>query len=171
MCAIRTRIQEWRQADPPEHIAPRFALLVALVLYTLVSSAQTARPEATYNVFDVASDFEFQDYKRIVTEYVYKNKPASASDICIVGYIEHGNVKTAWVIWHQRRKIILWEGQNDLDWSRRILDLKKDVVPTENDLHGSTYLVTKAWVKQLTTDCAHSGVKLHIPKPTSHGQH
>src|SRR6266436_5376745 len=162
MCAIRARTQPWRQAGPPEQVALRFVLLVAFVLCTLASSAQTARPETTYKVFDVASDPEFQDYKRIVTEYVYKDKPASASDICLVGYLEHGNVKIAWVIWHQRRQIILWEGQDDLNSSRRIIYLKKDVVPTENDLHGSTYLVTKAWVKQVTTDCSNAGVKLHV---------
>jgi len=40
--------------------------------------------------------------------------------------------------------------------------LKTDVVPTENDLHGSTYLVTRKWVNDQQAICKKSGETVQI---------
>jgi hypothetical protein len=148
---------------------PAFSLLVFFTLTISIGfpsalAAQTTSPEGELKVFDVSTAPDFQDYKRVLTNYARKHNPKSGNDFCVVGYLTSDDLKSAWVIWQQKRKIILWEGQNDLDLSRRRLDLKSDVVPTENDLHGSTYLVTKAWVKKITDACERSGTQVHVPR-------
>lgn len=46
--------------------------------------------------------------------------------------------------------------------SKRILDLTRDVVATEAAVNGSTYLVTKAWVKEQQKKCAEFGTEVRI---------
>lgn len=61
----------------------------------------------------------------------------------------------------QQKKIYLWEGEDEeLDVMRGSIDLRKDVVTSEHELHGSTYLVTKQWVDDLVRDCDRVGEKL-----------
>jgi hypothetical protein len=54
--------------------------------------------------------------------------------------------------------------EGGLDASRLKIDLRSDVVPSDSDLHGSTYLVTSAWVEKITSACERSGVKVHVPE-------
>jgi hypothetical protein len=138
-------------------------LAISLMLPS-ASPAQTGPQEPEIKVFDLASAPDFQNYGQVLKTYAHKHNPRSDNDFCVVGYLTADGLKSAWVIWPQKRKIILWEGQNDLDLSRRTLDLKSDVVPTENDLHGSTYLVTKTWVTQITDACKRLGTQVHIPR-------
>jgi hypothetical protein len=72
-------------------------------------------------------------------------------------------LKSAWVIWRQGRRLILWEGHADLDSSRRTIDLDSNVRLSEDYLNGSTYLVTKAWVDRVTSTCDRFGTKVHVP--------
>jgi hypothetical protein len=153
-----------RESWLPASLLLAFLTLTISVVLPSVLAAQTIPQEAEIKVFDLATAPDFQDYKRVLTGYAHKHNPKSDNDFCVVGYLTADGLKSAWVIWPQKRKIILWEGQNDLDLSRRRLDLKSDVVPTENDLHGSTYLVTKAWVKQITDVCERSGTQVHVPR-------
>jgi hypothetical protein len=126
--------------------------------------AQTAAPEGDGRAFDLASDPAFRDYKHVLTEFAHKHRPKAENDFCISAFYTRDDRKSAWVIWRQGRQMILWEGQPDLDDSRRDLHLASDVVPTEDDLHGSTYRVTKAWVERMTAACEQSGVKVHVPR-------
>jgi hypothetical protein len=141
--------------------------MCAISLTALCAGVDAQGPEP--KGFDVATDQDFRNFKQVVTEFAHKHSPRSDNDFCIAGYITPDNLKNAWIIWRQGRQIILWEGQTaDLDAARRKIDLKSDVVPTENDLHGSTYLVTKAWVENVTSNCERSGVKVHVSKSKTH---
>lgn len=144
----------------------RCILLVSIVTMAIthpVLRAQTAAAEGDGRTFDFASDPAFRDYKHVITEFAHKHRPNAKNDFCISGFYTRDNLKSAWVIWRQGRQMILWEGQQNLDDSRRDLHLASDVVPTEADLHGSTYRVTKAWVKRIAAVCEQSGVKVHVP--------
>jgi hypothetical protein len=44
------------------------------------------------------------------------------------------------------------------------IDLAKDVVPTDNDVGGSTYLVDAAWVEGILRDCLVAGVRVVVRK-------
>jgi len=46
--------------------------------------------------------------------------------------------------------------------STSILHLKTDVVRTENDIHGSTYLVTRQWVRDQKALCKQYGETVRI---------
>ena len=74
--------------------------------------------------------------------------------------------------WREGNRIVLWEGTFDsptgdeaLIRSRRNLDLSTDVVATDDDLHFSTYLVTRAWVRETIADCAKHGATYTIAPP------
>ena len=149
------------------------SLVIGIALSTLVipfapAIASYGPPEL--KTFNVASEPEFRNYKKVVTQFAYKHRPRSANDFCILGYTSADGVKSAWVWWHQGRKIILWGGQDsDLDGSQRKINLKTDVVPSGSDLHGSTYLVTKDWVENFTATCNRSGVNVHV-SPVANAQ-
>ncbi len=147
----------------------RCILLVSIVVVVTVVTthpllAQTAAPADDGRAFDFGTDPAFRDYKHVLTQLAHKHRPQAENDFCISGFYTRDNLKSAWVIWRQGRQMILWEGQPDLDDSRRDLHLASDVVPTEDDLHGSTYRVTKAWVEKITAACEQSGVKVHVPR-------
>ena len=80
-----------------------------------------------------------------------------------MGYVTRDNLKNAFVVW-EKKQIIIWYGGDDPLYSSQIVHLNSDVVPSEADLHGSTYLVTRAWVAKVTDACAESGITLHIPR-------
>lgn len=81
---------------------------------------------------------------------------------CIV----EGAGTTAWVRWTEGNMLILWEPGDEyqIARSRRKLDLGKDVVATEAEIGGSTYLVTRQWVDQIQRDCESRGAKYTVEK-------
>jgi len=113
--------------------------------------------------FDIKSDAGFRNYDQVISNYAHEHRPAEENNFCVLGFRTNDNLKSAWIIWHEGRQIILWEGGPDLDSSRRKINLKSDVVATERDLHGSTYLVTQSWVRRVTNGCDRSGVKVIVP--------
>lgn len=138
------------------------AAISGLLLFSFYRESMAE--EFANGTFDVTSDLDFRDYKRVVQKIALKYRPKARNDFCILGYVSDDNSRMVWILWHQGQKIILWEGQDDLDFSRRIIKLKTDVVATDNDVRGSTYLVTKSWVENLTTTCDRTGIKLHFGK-------
>lgn len=144
-------------------------LMICTILFAiafgmpLARARQAIRQSFDRKTFDVTTDPDFSDYKQVMSRFAKKHRPEVANNFCIVGSVAD-DTKSAWVLWHEGAQIILWEGGDDLDRSRRIIHLKSDVVPTEGDLHGSTYLVTKAWVKDLSQSCDRLGTKVHISK-------
>ncbi|MEA9578714.1 hypothetical protein VC218_07230 [Xanthomonas nasturtii] len=87
---------------------------------------------------------------------------------------------TVWMIWHEGATIqsvnTVQDGQRyepdpDLDdlttgqsmaYSSGIIDLKTGVVPTDDDIHGSTFLVSRPWVDRLLTQCKRTGTQVRI---------
>lgn len=160
---------------------PRQLLRLSLVA-ALAFSPPCHAQSADDITFDIATTPIFSDYQLILAGYLQKQKRKGHHDFCVVGYIHTDNTKTAWVIWKQAGKLILWEpgvatpgvatpDVAALTQSRRVLDLKHDVVNTDDDVHGSTYLVTKAWVKQIHDDCSRAGVKVSLPGKQTKPQH
>jgi hypothetical protein len=140
------------------------ALAIGVVLvYPRIGRAQAAAQSPELKTFDLAADPEFKDYKKVMTRFALKHRPAAENTFCILGF-SADDAKSAWVLWREGREIILWEGGSDLSLSRRVIHLKSDVVPTEADLHGSTYLVTKPWVDGLSKSCERVGVKIRTAK-------
>jgi hypothetical protein len=85
-----------------------------------------------------------------------------ANHLCVVGYQLPSGHGFAWVYWPEDHAMILWEPTRPgshwaLARSRRYLDLDKDVVATDDDVQGSTYLVTRAWVARTIAECRAHG--------------
>ena len=144
----------------------RFWLSFALVGCTLAASPQDEgdRP------FDARSSPYFGDATIPLREFLNDRhiSTAKTQHFCIVGY-QNTTDGRAWIHWVEGHQIILWWGANNplgaksaIARSRRVLDLKKDVVPSDADLKGSTYLVTRDWVAQVLADCQARGDKYEI---------
>jgi len=119
------------------------------------------------HTFNTRDDATFGDATAALREFlrsqhIGRRKPTQ--NFCVVAYENSGgNEKRAWVHWPEGHKLILWSGGSaPLARSRRIIDLTKDVVASDADVNGSTYLVTQAWADQVIADCAARGVPYQI---------
>jgi hypothetical protein len=93
-----------------------------------------------------------------------------------VGRVEvlGGGYHSALVYWKENNALVLWEpgrGSNrqgnpeakyDLSASRRYWRLDKDVVPTLNDVGGSSYLITRQDAHRWVRDCIRNGVRYMV---------
>jgi hypothetical protein len=152
----------------------RWTLLPFLFVFSAVIFDQTvlkAQDEGDV-AFDTRPDAAFGDATAALREFLRAHHVRSHRDqhFCIAGYQSgSGDDRRAWIYWTEGRKVILWRGASDpqsaktsIARSHRITDLTKDVVPTEADLKGSTYLVTQAWVDRLISDCQTRGAKYQV---------
>jgi hypothetical protein len=125
------------------------------------SSSSPARDGA--RPFDVATHPEFSRYQAVLKQYVTDSTSAIEADLCIVGFAHEPTWTAVWVLWPEGKRILTWDdGASDLTNGHEI-NLDTDVVPTERDLQGSTYLVTQQWVERLRVACACFGrdVRVH----------
>ncbi len=120
--------------------------------------------------FDFRSDAAFANAEGALQEFLRDRhvRSSKVQHFCIVGY-QNASEERAWVYWTEGQQIILWHGAADppsaassIARSQRAIDLKKDVVTTEADIKGSTYLVARAWVDHLLADCQSRGERYAI---------
>lgn len=122
--------------------------------------------------FDTRADAAFGDPTLALREFLRDRhiKSHKPQHFCAVGYQDaSGMSRRAWVHWPQGGQIILWEGATDpasaktaIARSRRVTDLGKDVVATEAEVKGSTYLVMRSWVDRITKECDARGAKYTV---------
>jgi hypothetical protein len=138
-------------------------LVVVIALSGVLASKAALAQESNIATFKLRSDPNFRGYKSALEHFVEKSHYKRPNDFCILGQVADDKTKFAWVLWRQGREIILWDGEgSELNESRRKIDLRKDVVTSEGDLHGSTYLVTKSWVEKLEKNCAREGLNTRV---------
>ena len=102
--------------------------------------------------------------KGILSNLVKNKNGPSINNFCVIAYEskEKQSPNYAWVYWKEKDALILWDpveiGEKvDLTHSRRYLDMTKDVVNNEEELHGSTYKVTRNWVDNTLSECKKYG--------------
>ena len=102
--------------------------------------------------------------KGILSNLVKNKNGGSINNFCVIAYEskQKQSPNYAWVYWKEKDALILWEpveiGEKvDLTHSRRYLDMTKDVVNNEEELHGSTYKVTRNWVDNTLSECKKYG--------------
>jgi hypothetical protein len=133
-------------------------IISALMLPTIAISASTDS-----DTFKVSDDKEFSGYREPLVAYLRNRHTTTLARVCILGEQGADGSKWAWVIWPKGRKMILWGGgDSSMISSRRILDLKRDVVASEPEVKGSTYLVTRRWVEQQQARCNQFGTQVEI---------
>ena len=144
-----------------------FALIIcASFLSTLFFNKKTETLEITRSniAFSHNEKLGFINVKNILNDLVKYGHGPSINNFCVIAYEskEKQSPNYAWVYWKEKDAMILWEpveiGEKvDLTYSRRYLDLTKDVVNNEEELHGSTYKVTRNWVDNTLSECKKYG--------------
>lgn len=147
------------------------ALGAAAVLMTAASIASGHSAYAGPTVDADATPFAVSESPlffrpRQVLERLAASQHARAAELCVIGYRGPEGAQHAWVLWPERRTLILWEPTtghfDNLALSRRWLHLDRDVVSNDSDIAGSTYLVTKAWADRVAADCRNHGDRYSI---------
>jgi hypothetical protein len=150
------------------------SLLVTALLVALGAPADggesLADPVSLETHFQVDGDPNFGDPRALLRRFLLDSHVAGAKPqhFCVLGResVRKGvRDRTALIFWREGNKLILWEGQQP-PWalvdSRRLWDLARDVVDTLEQVRGSTYLLTKAWVEEKRHDCAVDGESLIV---------
>ena len=74
----------------------------------------------------------------------------------------------AYVYWREASKLYTFaqsdEGLSDMSAFKAPLDLNSDVVSKQRDLHGSTFLVTRSWLRNVLSHCAKVGTQVSLRK-------
>lgn len=148
---------------------PRYAIGGALVAWVLCADAASARQPL--QLFKVSQDKAFKPALATLQVLVRTSKLPAPHHFCVVGYRGGPALYPhAWVYWPEENALVLWEPVTSdparaLVLTRRRLRLDKDVVATESDVRGSTFLVTKAWVKRTLRDCDAHGERFQVDVP------
>lgn len=139
-----------------------FLILGALCALAIASIGVAQRLASNHQPVNPQIAPAFRDYKDVVGRYLAAKHAHGTNHICITG-MQEGDGDVAWVLWPEGERIILWEGGlDDLTLSRRQLSTKSDVVGSDAELHGSTYLMTAAWVRDLRQTCASKGISFLV---------
>ncbi len=125
---------------------------------------------ATSSVWSkIGNDPYFQDWQAQIARMVEGVDARPVNHVCVVGWQKAGDadLQQAYVIWPEQHRLITWMPStepNSLANETHVLDLKTDVVPREQDVGGSTYLVTRAWVENVERQCRRFGTELLFRK-------
>ncbi len=144
-------------------------LISALIFIALAGNVNTT-------VFSILDCPGYPQPRQTLERLVLENGTENVNHFHITGYRFADEYNHAWVYWVEGRALILWEPTAypeysvSLSTSRRYLSLDKEVVPFEKDLHGSTYLVTRAWANSVIRDCMKRGDHFLIYKPRKSGK-
>lgn len=128
-----------------------------------VSDTATGRTKASSNPY-------YKDPAKAIRYLVARSgKNQQRNRFCTIGYKMPQGYSMVWALWEEERTLLLWRGSSDADMrlaglamARHSLVLGRDTVPTENDINGSTYLVTVDWWISVADDCRKHGEQYEI---------
>lgn len=140
---------------------------VALLVFLALGACQ--RKETVHvHTFDTRTNAAFGDATVPLRLFLEKRADVALQKpqhFCIVG-TSTMNGGQAWVHWNEGNMLILWEPGDEyqIARSRRKLDLAKDIVPTEEDLKGSSYQMPRPWADLILSNCEKHGAKYTVEK-------
>lgn len=124
--------------------------------------AQSAPARDGATPFDVATHIDFARYEAALSDYMAKHTSATEGDFCVIGFTRANDWRKAWVLWSRGGRVLEWAGgASEIDPTEEI-DLEKDVVSSEAEIRGSTYLVTREWLNRLIFACDCFGRRVHV---------
>ena len=112
----------------------------------------------------------FPQSEKVLKTLVEEKANVTTNYLCVSPIKKIGKDEFAGVYWKEKRQLILWEPFDAKRWkkallySRQVLDIDKDVVPTAEDIKGSTYLVGEDWACRAIGDCLKNGREYIIQK-------
>ena len=137
------------------------SLIVLIVLFALDSFA------VSLVSFDPTGNI--CSFEKFMSLYVRSQTKASKINSFLVSDGTAHPEGAFWVYWPQNRELILvsWPANDCRSPNllvRKHLSLMSDVVKTESEIKGSTFLVTEDWVKNVLYDAAKSKFHFSITK-------
>ena len=112
----------------------------------------------------------FPQAEKVLEALVKEKADVTTNHLYVSPVKKVGKDEFAWVYWKEKRQLIRWEPFDAKRWkkallySRQVLDIDKDVVPTAEDIKGSTYLVDEDWACRTIGDCMKNGREYIIQK-------
>lgn len=149
----------------------RTLLRVGVWISTLVALSANARTADKW--FTLDSSDQYPNWREQVQELVDSSQAVSPTKICVVG-VGDGDASTvqAYVIWRDHHRLITWIPSKDdphsLANQTRVLNLETDVVASDRQVAGSTYLVTRPWLHDLERHCRIFGTTLTLSAQRRH---
>lgn len=149
-------------------------LAVLPAVGSLSVMASTALPEGFGTTpiarFNVSADAGYRQPAKAMAYLVAKTSNNDRRNhFCVVGYQWASGNEQAWVFWEEERTLKLLDPSlyadtrlKALTMARRNLKLGRDTVATENDINGSTYIVTVDWWISIADDCRKHGEQYEI---------
>lgn len=144
------------------------AFAPTVVLAALLNATPTlATPPSVWS--KIGNDPSFQDWQAQIARMVAAGDNRTTNHVCVVGWRKKSetDLQQAYVIWPEQHRLITWMPStepNSLADETHLLDLKTDVVASEQEIGGSTYLVTRAWVANIERQCHRYGTELLFEK-------
>ncbi|WP_234730741.1 hypothetical protein [Acidocella facilis] len=141
----------------------KFCFVAALAYATFAPASAATADQGWISIEHLSA---FSDVQAQLQTLVNINGRKKMNHFCVVGH-KDGDEVQAYVYWSTEEKLILWVphlyDDEALVTSDRYLDLKRDVVDG-NDVHGSTYMVTRAFVNKTLQACRNYGETFEIKK-------
>jgi hypothetical protein len=141
---------------------PLGLIILPIALTLMLSAADLSSRE----YFPISAVKDYPHPEKALAALVRRDGKAPFNHFCIVGIRAEGDY-FAEVFWRENNTLTLWEtGDPDdvesLLLSRRVWNLKKDVVPSQKDIGFSTYLITQQEVDQTLAACNKTGKQFTI---------
>lgn len=147
-----------------------FGMWVLALTVLAVSTSCNAQRFAWSSIRNVSY---FQPLDTHLQRLVDSDGHSRINRICVIGQ-KAKDYDSAYVYWPRENKLILWEANLDdpdaISHSRRYLDLTRDVVEGD-DVHGSSYLITRSWANSVIAACKRHGETVTVIKSAKDANH
>ncbi|WP_133251259.1 hypothetical protein [Pokkaliibacter plantistimulans] len=157
----------------------KYSLLLSFLIFSLafntvfgsdIPSSPFSDENQPTSRFDTSANsyFSFPE-PSIQARIARSGKNDQINHFCIVGYQWGNGNMQVWVHWQEQKEIILWQGGDDeetqiasMALARKELVLGRDTVKSEEEINGSSYLITESAWHDIVNDCAKNGRQFTI---------
>ena len=145
----------------------RIVLGSVLMLMVWAGNVAAQEPKGT----PLRSHRNFAGVVATLTELVAREGKAKRNTLFISEVLRESGREYSYAYWKEDKSIIilhlpLEKRSASYEWlySKARVDLETDIVPTPEDIGGSSFLVDRSWVDKILEKCA-GGYRLSLVKP------
>ena len=175
-CATRPQLKGWWLALDCS-LPSKLKKLLHILGLSLITAATCFSQDKSVRRISVRQHPYYAPYVLPALKELVAHRGKSRTNHFYVGRVEvlEGGYHSVLVYWAENRALVLWEprrGYNpqgdfdpryDLRDTRRYWELDKDVVPTLDDVGGSSFLITRRDARRWVRDCVRHGGKFVVP--------
>lgn len=137
-----------------------FRIVACLTILIGTAAIAQGRSEPHFDVTTKqAMDKGFAPPPEALRKYLVAHEaPKTVQHFCVVGYGTKASGIDVHVHWREGMRLTRWEktaynGIESLLMGRDDLSLKTDIVATQEQIGGSTYLQPRAWANKIISEC------------------